>query len=321
MDDAEAGAALADAEAGAADDAGAADVATADGLDEAADPPPLQAASARTAIGRTRRRRTTSTGDPLLTRRDARRLAHGRTILPLRHRLVAPAAPSKLALTKVQRPVVHPSAMNDPRRADTTPLDPPSDPPRDDISIARDDLLIDATDALVADPVDSGDGLTDTERYEGYAEAGARSTATTSLDTLMADELRDGETSDPNVAAEEGLTWVPPVDPVVVPDADDPQGLAIAAGFGTTAADEPFDADHHDSGLSDESEVTDRIREALRADARTSTLADRLVIATLGDVAVIRGLVDDVDDSDAIEEVVSEVAGIGEVRDETELTS
>jgi hypothetical protein len=211
--------------------------------------------------------------------------------------------------------------MNDPRRADTAPLDPPSEAPRDDISITRDDLLTDATDALVSDPVDSGDGLTDTERYEGYAEAGARSTATTSLDTLMADELRDGETSDPNVAAEEGLTWVPPVDPVVVPDADDPQGLAIAAGFGTTATDEPFDADHHDSGLSDESEVTDRIREALRADARTSTLSDRLVIATLGDVAVIRGLVDDVDDSDAIEEVVSEVAGIREVRDETELTS
>jgi len=95
--------------------------------------------------------------------------------------------------------------------------------------------------------------------------------------------------------------------------------LAVAAGFGTTADDEPFDADHHDSGLSDESEVTDRVREALRADARTSTLADRLVIATLGDVAVIRGVIDDVDDSDAIEEVVSEVDGIRVVRDETEL--
>jgi len=211
--------------------------------------------------------------------------------------------------------------MNDPRRTDTTPLDPPSEAPRDDISISREELLTDAADALVADPMATDDGLTDTERYEGYAEAGARSSAKTSLDTLMADELRDGETSDPNVAAEEGLTWVPPVDPVVVPDGDDPEGLAIAAGFGTTADDEPFDADHHDSGLSDESEVTDRVREALRADARTSTLADRLVIATLGDVAVIRGVIDDVDDSDAIEEVVSEVDGIRVVRDETELAS
>ena len=220
---------------------------------------------------------------------------------------------------KLQGPPAHPSAVNDPRRTDTTPLDPPSEAPRDDIAISREDLLTDAADALVVDPAESDDGLTDTERYEGYAAIGDAASRTASLDSLLADELRDGETSDPNVAAEEGLTWVPPVDPVVVPDEDDPEGLAVAAGFGTTADDEPFDADHHDSGLSDESEVTDRVREALRADARTSTLADRLVIATLGDVAVIRGVIDDVDDSDAIEEVVSEVDGIRVVRDETEL--
>jgi len=220
---------------------------------------------------------------------------------------------------KLQGPPAHPSAVTDPRRTDTTPLDPPSEAPRDDIAISREDLLTDAADALVVDPAESDDGLTDTERYEGYAAIGDSASRTASLDRLMADELRDGETSDPNVAAEEGLTWVPPVDPVVVPDEDDPEGLAVAAGFGTTAGYEPCDADHHDSGLSDESEVTDRVREALRADARTSTLADRLVIATLGDVAVIRGVIDDVDDSDAIEEVVSEVDGIRVVRDETEL--
>jgi hypothetical protein len=209
--------------------------------------------------------------------------------------------------------------MNDPRRADTTPLNPPSDAPRDDISIAREDVLLDPVDALGSEVSRSDDGLTDTERDEGYAQAGDASTGTTSLDTLMADELREGETSDPNVAAEEGLTWVPPMDPVVVPDADDPEGLAVAAGFGMTAQDEPFDADHHDSALSDESEVTDRVREALRADARTSTLVDRLVVATIGDVAVVRGVIDDVEDSDAIEAVVGEVDGIREVRDETDL--
>jgi hypothetical protein len=211
--------------------------------------------------------------------------------------------------------------MPDPRSVDTTPLAPPSDPPLDDISVAREDLLLSADDAVQEEPTTGGDGLTWTERYEGYGEAGDRATATSSLDTLMADELREGETTDPNVAAEEGLAWIPPVDPVVVPDHDDPEGIAIAAGFGTTARDEPFDEDHHDSALSDESEMTDRVREALRADARTSTLVDRLVIATLDDVVVIRGPIDDVDDSDAIIEVVSEVTGVGEVRDETELTS
>ena len=64
-----------------------------------------------------------------------------------------------------------------------------------------------------------------------------------------------------------------------------------------------------------------RIREALRADSRTSVLEDRLIIGTRGSVAVIRGVVDDVDDSDAVIDVVSRVDGISDVVDETEVTS
>jgi hypothetical protein len=228
------------------------------------------------------------------------------------------------SLTDVQRAVGHASPMNDPRRADTTPFNPPSDPPRDDANVDRTNGIIDDADALLEDgdfENQGDDNLTHVERYEGYLEAGESASGTESLDTLMTDELRAGETIDPNVAAEEGLTWIPPSDPVVVPDQDDPEGIAIAAGFGSTAQDDPFDLDHHDSLLSDESEMTDRVREALRADGRTSRLADRLVIATLGSTAIIRGVVDDVDDSDLVEEVVSEVTGITEVRDETELAS
>lgn len=213
--------------------------------------------------------------------------------------------------------------MNDPRRADTTPLNPPSDPPRDDASVDRSDGIVDANDALLEDGDFENpgfDNLTHVERYEGYLEAGERASGAEGLDSLTAGELRAGETIDPNVAAEEGLTWIPPSDPVVVPD-DSEEGLAIAAGFGATAHDDPFDADHHDSFLSAEDEMTDRVREALRADARTSRLADSLGIETVGGVAVIRGTVDDVDDSDLIEEVVAEVTGITEVRDDTELAS
>lgn len=210
--------------------------------------------------------------------------------------------------------------MTDPRRADTTPLNPPSDPPLDDASVDRSDVVIDADAGLLEDgDLDGGDdGLTATERYEGYLEAGERASGTESLDTLLSDELRSGETIDPNVAAEEGLTWIPPSDPPVVP-AESEEGLAVAAGFGASAGAEPFDADHHDSFLSADDEMSDRVHEALRADARTSRLADQLAVETIGGVAIIRGVVDDVDDSDLIEEVVGEVTGIREVRDETEL--
>lgn len=164
------------------------------------------------------------------------------------------------------------------------------------------------------DVVDSEDGLTGQERYEGYLEAGVDPSGD-SLDGLATDELRAGETIDPLIAAEEGLAWIPPTDPVVVPD-DSPEGLRVAAGFGSTALDEPYDADHHSELLPAEDEVTDRIREALRADASTSGYADSLRIDTEGGVVEVRGLVDDILDSDNIVAVVSEVSGVVQVRDD-----
>jgi len=57
----------------------------------------------------------------------------------------------------------------------------------------------------------------------------------------LAGELREGETDDPEVAAEEGLSWVPPIDPPVVtsPWSDEP---VVAAGTGVSALDESYDS-------------------------------------------------------------------------------
>jgi hypothetical protein len=130
--------------------------------------------------------------------------------------------------------------------------------------------------------------------------------------------LRDGETDDAGAAAQEGLTWVPPIDPPVIPDLDD-QAIdpRVAAGTGISATDESYAT----SGtlLPDEDELRERVREALRADAETSRLAETLVIGVVGSTAVIRGVVDDIDDSDAIAAVAERVPGIEEVRDETEV--
>lgn len=164
------------------------------------------------------------------------------------------------------------------------------------------------------DVVDSEDGLTGQERYEGYLEAGVDPSGDT-LEGLASDELRSGETIDPLIATEEGLAWIPPTDPVVVPD-DSPEGLRVAAGFGSSALDEPYDEDHHGELLPAEDEMTDRVREALRADAATSQYADSLRIDTEGGVVEVRGLVDDILDSDNIIAVVSEVSGVVDVRDD-----
>ena len=177
---------------------------------------------------------------------------------------------------------------------------------------------------LTTDEVDTLGELTDTEIYEGELEAGVSEDlpgqpAADNLEMLTELELRDGETADPNVAAEEGLTWIPPIDPPVVPDPDDPEGIQVAAGFGMDAHSQPFDADHHSDLLTVEDEFEARIREALRASAATSRYAEDIVIGTRMGTVVVRGMVDDIDDTDNIAEVISTVAGVSEVVDELEV--
>jgi hypothetical protein len=119
--------------------------------------------------------------------------------------------------------------------------------------------------------------------------------------------LREEETDDPEVAAQEGIPWVPPVDPPLVA-ADWP---------GVAAVDEAYEVDSGDVRASKERDLHERIREALRSDIATSRLTDLLVIRVVGSTAIIRGTVDDIDDSDAIVAIVERVPGVEEVRDET----
>lgn len=136
-----------------------------------------------------------------------------------------------------------------------------------------------------------------------------------SLEFLESTELRAGETNNPDVAAEEGLTWVPPTDPPVsgVEDDGDPR---IAAGFGSTAGDEPFDADHHREALPAEDEVTARVTEALLANATTTAYADTLSVDSVGGIVRVSGVVADLDDETSVLEVVSDVDGVVDVRNE-----
>ena len=170
------------------------------------------------------------------------------------------------------------------------------------------------------DELDPSASLTDTEIYEGELEAGAedRSRGLAGVEMLTDLELRADETSNPDVAAEEGMPWVPPMDPPVVP-AEGPEGLEVASGFGASALDEPYDEDHRSELLSAEDEMSSRVREALRADSSTSPFEDRIVIGAVNGRVVLRGHVPDLVDSDNVVAVAERVEGVFEVIDETEV--
>jgi hypothetical protein len=125
------------------------------------------------------------------------------------------------------------------------------------------------------------------------------------------DTMRLGETEDERQASEEGLAYVPPIDPPTI--GGDAEGPAFASGFGLPATDEPFDADHNQELLSEEPDLSARLRDALRADAATSRWADQLGLASDGRAVVVEGEVDDLDDEEEILAVLARVAGSARV--------
>jgi hypothetical protein len=162
--------------------------------------------------------------------------------------------------------------------------------------------------------------LTSMGKYEGELEAGVDDdlpgeSEVENIEMLTELELRAEETSDPMEAVEEGFTYVPPIDPPTVPG-DGYQNAQIASGLGVSALDEPYDEDHHSDFLPGDDEVSARVREALRADSSTTGYADRVAIATRGGVVTLRGVVDDMVDSDNLLAVAEYVDGVEEVVDE-----
>ncbi len=221
--------------------------------------------------------------------------------------------------------------MDRPSPANRPENDPGSNPPLEPPDVEGTDKLLELEDERPVDEqvawIDHTDTddlgrMTDTEVLEGDLAAGVGDRPdepeAENLELLVERELRAGETSNPEVAAEEGMTWVPPSDPPVVPD-DVPGGASVAAGFGTTAEDEPFDADHHQDVLPDEEEMVARVREALHADSSTSRYADEIAIGTRGGIVALRGVVDDISDTDDLVAVAQMVTGVDEVIDELEV--
>lgn len=167
--------------------------------------------------------------------------------------------------------------------------------------------------------VDDLGEITPTDIYEGELEAGVNDDLPNdpeSLELLTELELRSEETDDMHEAVEEGYTYVPPVDPPVVPDTtEEPRDTQVASGLQGSALDEPYDADHHQEFVPDEDETSARVREALRADSSTTRYADQVAIRTRDGIVTLRGVVDDIADSDNLIAVAMYVTGVREVVD------
>jgi hypothetical protein len=201
-----------------------------------------------------------------------------------------------------------------------TPLNPPSPPIEEQLrQMAGYRSGDNQGEFPAADELDDLGQISSTDVYEGQLEAGTADDLpgdpdAENLELLTELELRADETDDPMQAVEEGYTYIPPIDPPTIPSGAD--NAEIASGAGLSALDEPYDEDHHDGFLPADDEMRARVREALRADSSTSQYAGRIAITARGGVITLRGLVDDLVDSDNLLAVAEYVDGVDEVVDE-----
>ncbi|MBC8163556.1 MAG: BON domain-containing protein [Roseiflexaceae bacterium] len=173
--------------------------------------------------------------------------------------------------------------------------------------------------------IDSLHAATPTELAEGEPSESLENERQTggeidSLDMLTEQELRADETNDPIEAIEEGYTYVPPIDPPVVPgDPGDYDTARVASGFAGSSLDEAYNVDTHSEFVPADDEMVARVRDALRADSSTNAFAARITIAAREGIITLRGRVDDMVDSDNALAVAGYVEGVEDVVDEIEV--
>lgn len=177
----------------------------------------------------------------------------------------------------------------------------------------------DGTAYIDAEDVEQLEGITMTDVYQGDTDVNQERVEGEAerFDLLVERELRAGETDDVMEAVEEGLTYVPPVDPPITFDHDDPESIEVATGTDISARDPSFAESGLDTAHMGEDDMRALVRRSLRDDSATSHLADRLDIVVINSTVILRGEVDDIDDTDNIVAVVSDIPGVDEIRDQT----
>lgn len=134
-------------------------------------------------------------------------------------------------------------------------------------------------------------------------------------------EVGGDMTTNSMIAAEEGIPYMPPTDPVVRPS-DDDQGLALATGFGETSIDEFPDTlatTAFGDGPPGDEDIRQQVVEALRSDAATIDLVIDVIVRN--GVVHLRGQVQTLDDAESAEEVAGRIPTVREVIEELEVAA
>lgn len=135
---------------------------------------------------------------------------------------------------------------------------------------------------------------------------------------LIDTQHTDGSTTNPQHATDQGLVYIPPDDPPVVPS-DDLQGVEIAAGFAQSMEDVDLDVldmpDHVDDNDAD---LEEDVRMALRYNSETQHLEDVRAYVRNG-IVYLRGTVVSEDDITIVDELLRDLDSVVDVDNQLEV--
>jgi hypothetical protein len=137
------------------------------------------------------------------------------------------------------------------------------------------------------------------------------------VDSDEPDFQDDVGTTDVELAVEEGLTYIPPMDPVVMPD-DSDDGLEVVGGFASDSLESPLTQDQGPARLRrNDVDLVEAVTRALRADGYTTDL--NIEVEVEDGVVYLRGQVTSLEDIEQAEEVAGRVPGVEDVEEELEI--
>jgi hypothetical protein len=130
----------------------------------------------------------------------------------------------------------------------------------------------------------------------------------------------DGTAYYPLKAQQQGLVYIPPDDPPILPS-DDPQGIEIAAGFAKESQFEDPRGEYVPERLAGgDWDLQARIESVLHKSSLTNQMSDVRVQVEDG-IAYLSGKVETLDDIDVVCSVVQEIDGVVDVEEELIVTS
>jgi hypothetical protein len=125
-------------------------------------------------------------------------------------------------------------------------------------------------------------------------------------------------TTDTASATDDTEIYFAPTDPPTRPASREDQGIEVIGGFSPTSLDAPIDFEQLPRPLlSGDDEIARQVRLALQEDALTADLPVRVTVRD--GVVRLRGLVDNLSDVEAAEDVASRVPNVREVIEELDV--